>query len=73
MKWVEVDSRSIAEIGYDAFKSELGIRFRESGKTYLYEDVPAEEYQTFMAAESKGAHLNQVFKPKGYRYRVETE
>ncbi len=35
---------------------------------YLYFDVPLEECTAFMAAETKGTYLNQVFKPRGYRY-----
>ena len=48
----------------------MGIKFRESGKVYLYFDVPPEEHEAFMAAESKGEYLNKVFKPRGYRYVI---
>lgn len=71
MKWVEVISRSVSAIGYDPAKRELGLRFRESRKTYIYEDVRADEYAAFMSAESKGTYLNQVLKPKGHSYRLE--
>jgi hypothetical protein len=47
--------------------------FRASGDVYLYFDVPGEEYRAFMAAESKGTYLNQVFKPREYRYIVVSE
>jgi len=70
MRWVDVDSRSIARIGYDSRRRKLGIKFRESGKVYLYFDVPPEEHEAFMAAESKGEYLNKVFKPRGYRYVI---
>ena len=69
MEWKTVDSTSIAALGYDPGKRELGIRFRESGEVYFYFDVPAEEYESFLAAESKGNYLNRILKPKGYRYR----
>ena len=69
MKWTEVDSANVSAIGYDTLKRELGIRFRESRRTYFYFDVPASEYQAFMTAKSKGTYLNQVFKRKGYKYR----
>lgn len=71
MKWVEVSSRNLSAIGYDPTRRELGLRFRESGKTYIYLDVSADEYAAFMSAESKGSYLNQVFKPKGHSYRLE--
>jgi len=64
MQWVPVDSTVIAQIGYDSTTRELGVEFRESGKVFLYFDVPSEEHEAFMAAESKGNYLNKVFKPK---------
>ena len=68
MKWLAVDSTSIAAIGYDMRKRELGIEFLQSGAVYLYFEVPPEEHQAFLAAESKGQYLNLVFKMRGYRY-----
>jgi len=70
MKRVAVDSTSIASIGYEPRRRELEVEFRQSGEVYRYFDVSSEEYAEFMAAESKGAYLNQVFKPKGHRYVV---
>jgi hypothetical protein len=64
---------SIASIGYRRAQQELEIEFRASGDVYRYFDVPAEEYVAFMAAESKGTYLNQVFKPREYRYVVVSE
>jgi len=68
MKWVPVDSTTIAFIGYDQLWCVLGLEFRETGDAYWYFGVPPEEYAAFMAAESKGEYLNRVFKNKGYRY-----
>lgn len=65
-----VDSTSIASIGYEPRRRELEIEFRQSGEVYRYFDLSSEEYAEFMAAKSKGAYLNQVFKPKGHRYVV---
>jgi hypothetical protein len=73
MRRVRVDSSSIASIGYKAATRELEIEFRESGDVYRYFDVPGEEYAAFMAAESKGSYLNQVFKPREYRYVLVAE
>jgi len=70
MKRVPVDSTSIASIGYEPRRRELEVEFRQSGEVYQFFDVSSEEYAEFMAAESKGAYLNQVFKPKGHRYVV---
>jgi hypothetical protein len=66
-------STSIASIGYVPEKRELEIEFRASGDVYRYFDVPGREHAAFMAAESKGTYLNQVFKPRGYRYLVVLE
>jgi hypothetical protein len=68
MKWVEMDSTSIAAIGYDRGKHKLGIEFRQSGSVYFYFEVPPEEHEAFMAADSKGEYLNRVFKARGHRY-----
>jgi KTSC domain len=73
MRRIPVRSTSIASIGYLPAKRELEIRFRASGDVYRYFDVPDEEYAAFMAAESKGTYLNQVFKPRGYRHAVVSE
>jgi hypothetical protein len=70
MRRVPLNSTSIASIGYDPERLQLEIEFRESSDVYLYFDVPDEEYTEFMAADSKGTYLNQVFKPRGYRYVV---
>jgi len=60
-------------MGYRRAQQKLEIEFRASGDVYRYFDVPAEEYAAFMAAESKGTYLNQVFKPREYRYVVVSE
>ena len=73
MRRVSVRSTSIASIGYLPARRELEIKFRESGDVYRYFDVPEEEYAAFMAAESKGTYLNQVFKPREYRFFVVLE
>jgi hypothetical protein len=65
-----VQSESIASIGYLPDRCELEIEFRQSGDIYLYFGVSADEYAAFMAAESKGTYLNQVFKAKEHRYIV---
>jgi hypothetical protein len=73
MRRIPVRSTSIASIGYLPAERELEIKFRSSGDVYRYFDVPGEEYAAFLAAESKGTYLNQVFKLRGYRYAVVSE
>ena len=73
MRRIPVHSTSIASIGYLPVERELEIEFRASGDVYRYFDVPGKEHAAFMAAESKGTYLNQVFKPREYRYVVVSE
>jgi hypothetical protein len=74
MQRVPVESRSIATIGYDPEQLILELEFRETGEIYQYFDVPPEQYDAFLKAESKGTHLNKEFKLRGYRYaRVEVQ
>jgi hypothetical protein len=68
MRRSEVNSSSIASIGYDRKRCELEIEFRSSGNVYRYFEVPMEEFTEFLAAESKGTYLNQVFKMHSYPY-----
>jgi hypothetical protein len=70
MRREAVRSESIASIGYLPERCELEIEFRQSGDVYRYFGVSADEHTDFMAAESKGTYLNQVFKAKGHRYMV---
>ena len=70
MQRIPVRSKTVASVGYIPTRRELEIRFRASGVVYRYFGVPGEEYAAFMAAESKGTYLNQVFKPRNYPYVV---
>lgn len=70
MKRVLVDSSCIASIGYEPLERELDLEFRASREIYRYFDVPPEEHTAFLSAESKGTYLNEMFKPKGYRYLI---
>lgn len=64
-----VDSEVIASMGYDTAWRVLEIEYRGTHEIYAYFDVPPEEYSAFRNADSKGAYLNAIFKPKAYRYR----
>ncbi len=70
MRRKAVDSGTIALIGYEARRCELDVEFLESGDVYRYFEVSAQEHSEFLAAESKGTYLNQVFKAKGHPYRL---
>lgn len=62
-----VDSESIAAIDYDAEEQQLYVRFRASGRTYVYYDVEEPVFQDLMLSESKGAFFNSRIRPH-YRF-----
>ncbi|MYE23765.1 MAG: KTSC domain-containing protein [Gammaproteobacteria bacterium] len=53
-----VTSTSVAAIGYAPEARELYVRFRRSGKTYVYLNVEVSVFRDFVRSSSKGAFLN---------------
>lgn len=51
-----VESSMIHAVGYDPETRTLEVVFN-SGRLYCYENVPPEEYEGLMAAESKGRYM----------------
>jgi hypothetical protein len=51
-----VESSMIHAVGYDPETRTLEVVFN-SGRLYCYENVPPEEYEGLMAAESKGGYM----------------
>jgi len=66
-------SKVIRTMRYDPDRQELLIVFRGDRGTYRYFDVPAEEWEAFLEAESKGTYLNRIFKQKEYPYEKTDE
>jgi len=56
MKREPVDSSMIDSVGYDKDTKELEVGFN-SGKVYVYQGVPIEEYEGLLAAGSKGQYM----------------
>ena len=56
MDLISVESSMIAAAGYDPESHTLVVLFN-NGKAYDYYDVPSEEYQGLMEAESKGQYM----------------
>ncbi len=56
MKLTVVESSMVHAIGYDSKTRTLEVVFN-SGRTYIYEDVPPKVYKELMAAESKGRYM----------------
>jgi hypothetical protein len=68
VKRSHVMSSNIRSVGYDPENGVLEVKFHNN-RVYQYLDVPAEEFEALMAAESKGRFLNQVIK-KSHPYRA---
>jgi KTSC domain-containing protein len=60
MTWLPLDSKMFLSVAYDATPRILYLRFR-SGDVYRYFQFFQDDYQHFLAAESKGRHfLNHI-------------
>ena len=77
VRLVDVDSTQIHSIGYDPETQTLAVRFtrgygekRGPGSLYHYANVTQEDYDAFLAAESKGRHFGATFKahPEKFPY-----
>jgi hypothetical protein len=53
-----VDSSVLAQLGYDASRAILQVRFHTAG-IYQYLGVPENTYGALLRAESKGAYFNR--------------
>jgi len=56
-----VESTSLDSIGYDSAEQKLEVEFKH-GAVYEYLDVPAEVFEAFLAADSKGSFFNSDIK-----------
>lgn len=63
-----VQSTNILSIGYKADTQTLIVKFRVSGQTYEYLNVPQTLYEGLMASESKGTYLNDNIRSQ-FNYR----
>lgn len=56
MQLIEVESSMIQAVGYDPQQQELEVVFN-SGNVYRYAQVPKEEYEGLLKADSKGRYM----------------
>ena len=68
MNMVAVQSSQIKEVGYDAKKRTLVVRFHNGGKLYRYDSVSKSTHEALMSAESKGSFFNSNIRTK-FQYR----
>lgn len=64
-----VESSYIAAIGYDPGEKELHVRLAKIQETHVYEEVEQGVYDQLLIADSKGAYVNAVLRPR-YKRRV---
>lgn len=60
---IDIDSSSIASIGFESHNHRLHVRFWKSNDVYVYLNVSDEEFRDFLSSDSKGAYLNSAIKP----------
>ena len=57
---MKVQSSTIAEIDREVVNEKLFLKvIFTNGREYLYEDVPADVYEKFLVADSKGKYLHE--------------
>ena len=66
ISWVPVESTVFSSAAYSACESLLYLRFH-SGDVYCYFDFPTEQYQEFLAADSKGKYFSHYIRNR-FRY-----
>ena len=53
-----VQSSAIEQVSYDPDAQTLIATFRNSGRTYVYDDVPEEVYDSLLFSDSLGGYFN---------------
>lgn len=62
MKRQPVDSTNLKSVGYDKASKTLEIEFQNGG-VYEYYEVPKEEFDDLMSANSKGSYFMSNIRP----------
>jgi hypothetical protein len=53
-----VQSSALEQVSYDERAHTLSATFRQTGRTYIYREVPQELYDGLIFADSLGAYFN---------------
>jgi len=53
-----VQSAALEQVSYDGTSHTLCATFRDTGRTYIYQDVPEELYDGLIFADSLGRYFN---------------
>lgn len=65
---ITVNSTNIDSVGYNADTQTLTVKFKVSGQTYEYLNVPQTLYEGLLTAESKGKYINDNIRSQ-FNYR----
>ncbi len=63
-----VQSSAIEQVSYDSDAHTLIATFRSSGRTYVYDEVPEEIYDSLLFSDSLGAYFNTHIRDR-FAYR----
>lgn len=63
---MSLDSEALHSVGYDAARRVLEVEF-SSGRVYQYFDVPRQEVERLLRADSHGAYFSGHMRDR-YRY-----
>lgn len=63
-----VQSSALERVVYDEAAHTLCATFRETGRTYIYQEVPVEVYDGLIFADSLGSYFNVHIRDH-YAYR----
>jgi hypothetical protein len=63
-----VQSSALEQVSYDEAAYTLCATFRESGRTYIYREVPQELYDGLIFADSLGGYFNAYIRDH-YEFR----
>ena len=69
IQWQEIESDTIAAVGYSAQEHILAVRFADSGRAYYYVRFPADRCKALLASDSPGAYYNDHIKGNYYSFR----
>ena len=67
-----VQSSALARVSYNEATHTLCATFRDSGRTYVYRDVPQDVYENLMAADSLGNYFNACIRDR-FPFREQAE
>ena len=70
MRWLALESKMLSAVVYDGSKQLLYLRFRNTGDVYRYFHFPADEYQAFLGAESKGRFFSSQLRDHSRHERM---